>query len=163
MIETALLSALMAMQPPAPAVPVPDAPQALVLDGYVSAWAQDCPGGSCALPVPGQRNGRVQLTLNLPQTPGAAAAARASQLLGLGADGEIKADLVFYAVCPYGGEPGTCSGRYFQVQLTLSGAGGAFCASALDASDLSPFPVLMCAGVSPSGKRFGVTLHRRPL
>jgi hypothetical protein len=163
MLETAIFSALLAAQPGPPAMAVPDARPAIALDGYISAWTQDCPGGTCALPAPGERNVPVRLALNLPQAPGEAAAARDSRVLALGEAGEIKADLVFYAVCPYGGEPGACAGRYFQGQITVSGPGGAFCASALDAADISPFPVLMCAGVSPAGKRFGVTLHRRPL
>ena len=135
----------------------------LALDGYISAWVQDCPAGACALPKPGERNRKVSLPLALPGAPGEAAAARSSETLSLGADGELKAELSFYAICPYGGKGESCSGRYFQAQVVLSGPAGAFCASAFNADDFSPFPVMMCAGTAPDGRRFGLTLHRKPL
>lgn len=135
----------------------------LELDGYISAWTQDCPAGVCALPQPGERNRRVALPLALPAAPGEAAAARSSETIALGADGELRAELSFYAICPYGGKKDSCAGRYFQAQITLSGPAGAFCASAFNAEDFSPFPVMMCAGAAPDGRRFGLTLHRRPL
>lgn len=140
-----------------------EAAPGLELAGYLSAWTQDCPAGVCALPRPGERNRRVSLPLALPGAPGEAAAARAAETLDLGGDGELKAELVFYAICPYGGKGDSCAGRYFQAQITLSGPAGAFCASALNADDFSPFPVLMCAGTAPGGRRFGLTLHRNPL
>ncbi len=137
--------------------------EALELSGYVSAWTQDCSGASCALPVPGQRNLPVTLALGEPSSPGQAAAAHSSRVLSLGADGELKAELSFYAVCPYGGAPGTCAGRYFQAQAVLSGPAGAFCSAALNLEDFLPFPVLTCAGVGQAGRRFGLTFHRKPL
>jgi hypothetical protein len=168
MLETAVLSVLMAATPAPAPLAAPDiaaaaSTQAVAVEGYVSAWTQDCPAGACALPKPGERNAPVAISLDLPQNPGGAAAARASRTLSLGADGELSAELDFYAVCPYGGGPGACAGRYFQAQVTLSGAATAFCAAALDQADFAPFPVMMCAGVSAAGKRFGITLHRRPL
>lgn len=135
---------------------------ALELSGYVSSWTQDCAGSSCALPAPGRRNVPVVLALAEPSSPGQASAAHVSQALQLGADGEILAELSFYAICPYGGAPGTCAGRYFQVQAVLSGPAGAFCSAALNYEDFLPFPVLTCAGAGPS-RRFGITLHRKPL
>jgi hypothetical protein len=154
-----LFAAFLAAQPLAAGQGEPG----LELDGYVSAWIQDCPSGVCSLPKPGERNRRVSLPLALPGAPGDAAAARSSQTLSLGADGEIKAELSFYAICPYGGKGDSCAGRYFQAQVTLSGPAGAFCASAFNAEDFSPFPVMMCAGTAPDGRRFGLTLHRNPL
>ncbi len=136
---------------------------AFELSGYVSAWTQDCSGGSCALPVPGQRNLPVTLTLGEPSGPGQAAAAHSSVALTLGEAGELLAELDFYALCPYGGAPGTCAGRYFQAQAAISGPAGAFCSSALNLEDFLPFPVLTCAGIGPAGRRFGLTFHRRPL
>ena len=133
------------------------------LAGYISAWTQDCPSGACALPKPGERNRRVSLSLALPGAAGEAAAARTTETLSFGADGEIKAELSFYAICPYGGKGDSCAGRYFQAQVVLSGPAGAFCASAFNADDFSPFPVMMCAGTAPDGRRFGLTLHRSPL
>lgn len=152
------LAALMA-QPAASAAGEPD----LEIKGYLSAWTQDCGGASCSLPVPGQGNHPVLLRLPLPLAPGEVSTVRASENLNLGEGLEISAGISFYAICPYGGAPGTCAGRYFQAQVTLSGPAGAFCASALNAPDFSPFPVLMCAGVSAGGRRFGLTLHRQPL
>lgn len=137
--------------------------QVLAITGYLSAWTQDCQGASCALPAPGERNRPVLLRLVMPSAPGEASAAHASETLSLGAAGEILAEINFYAICPYGGAPGTCAGRYFQAQVSLSGPAGAFCAAAFNAPDFAPFPVLMCAGTSAAGRRFGVTLHRRTL
>jgi hypothetical protein len=156
----------MALQPVPAAVAVPAVPApagAAVLKGYLSAWTQECGGPSCALPVPGARNEQVELALDLPQDPGAATTARVSRALHAGEGADLQADIIFYAVCPYGGASGTCAGRYFQAQVTLSGPSGAFCAASLNEADFSPFPVLMCAGISPAGKRFGITLHRQPL
>ena len=133
----------------------------LELAGYLSAWTQECPGGKCALPVPGERNRPVALTLTLPTAPGEAAAASADAALAL-AGGEIKAGLGFYAICPYSGKDGTCPGRYFQAQVLVSGPAGASCTAALNAADVAPFPVLTCAGIGADGRRYGVTLHRRP-
>ncbi len=134
----------------------------LELEGYVSSWTQDCSGGSCALPVSGERNRPVRLRLGLPSAPGEAAVARAAEKLQLPGGGELSASLDFYAVCPYGGREG-CAGRYFQSQVSLSGTAGAFCSAALDEKDFFPFPVQTCAGVAAGGKRFGITLHRLPL
>ncbi len=152
------LSFLLAVQPVAAAV----AENELALRGFVSAWTQDCSGGSCRLPVPGERNRQVELRLALPSAPGEAAAAHAAFKLALPGGGELPADLNFYAVCPYGGKEG-CAGRYFQAQVSLSGPAPAFCGSSLNAADFDPFPVMMCAGAAPGGLRFGVTLHRQPL
>ncbi len=58
------------------------------------------------------------------------------------------ADLNFYALYPD------------QAQVSLSGPAGAFCASAFNADHFFPFPVIMCAGSSADGKRFGVTPPR---
>jgi hypothetical protein len=135
----------------------------LEINGYLSAWTQACEGVSCALPVPGERNRPVRLRLAMPSAPGEASAAHASETLAFGPGGDLRAEINFYAICPYGGAPGTCAGRYFQAQVTLSGPAGAFCAAALNAPDFSPFPVLMCAGTGSNGLRFGLTLHRQPL
>jgi hypothetical protein len=134
----------------------------LELKGFISSWTQNCAGGACLLPVPGERNRPVTLRLALPTAPGEAAAAHAAEKLLLPGGGELPADLTFYAICPYGGKE-NCAGRYFQAQVSLSGPAGAFCASALNAADFVPFPVLMCAGSAPDGRRFGITLHRQPL
>ena len=133
----------------------------LELKGYISSWTQDCAGASCALPVPGERNVPVALRLALPAAAGEASAAHFSKKLAAGA-GELAVELDFYAICPYVGKD-ACAGRYFQAQARLAGPAGAFCAAALNAGDFTPFPVLMCAGASPGGRRFGITLHRQPL
>lgn len=135
----------------------------LELKGYLSAWTQDCSGSSCALPKPGERNRPVSLRLALPANPGEAAAAHTSEKLLLPGGGELVADLNLYAICPYGGAPGSCAGRYFQAQVSLSGPAAAFCAAALNAGDMDPFPVLMCAAPGRDGLRLGVTLHRQPI
>lgn len=153
-----IAAALLLAQPLAAAVGEP----ALELQGYLSAWTQDCSGSSCQLPKPGERNRPVTLRLAMPAAPGEASAARASEKLPLAGAGELTADLDFYAICPYAGKEG-CAGRYFQAQVSLSGPAGAFCAAALNAADFAPFPVLMCAGTAPGGRRYGVTLHRKPL
>lgn len=144
-----------------PAVPA-GAQAPLLLDGYISSWTQECQGLSCSLPVPGERNRPLGLRLVPPTEPGQAAAAHASEALSLGVHGEIKTELTFYAICPYGGAPGSCAGRYFQAQVALSGPAGAFCSAALNLEDFLPFPVLTCAGAVP-GRRFGITLHRKAL
>lgn len=146
----------------APALPAAAAELPLELTGYVSAWTQNCAGSSCALPVPGQRNYPVNLSLALPDTPGQAAAAHFTAPLLLVDGEEVTAELTLYAVCPYGSAPGTCAGRYFQAQVLLSGPSGAFCSASLNLQDFAPFPVLMCAGTSPT-RRFGITLHRKAL
>lgn len=151
-----ILAALLA-QPVAAAVAEPE----MQVSGYISSWTQDCAGAACALPVPGERNRPVLLRLAMPSAPGQASAAHASETLNAGA--ELLAEMNFYAICPYGGAPETCAGRYFQAQVSLSGPAGAFCAAALNAADFAPFPVLMCAGTAAGGRRFGVTLHRQPL
>lgn len=152
------LSFLLAVQPVAAAV----ADNGLELAGFVSAWTQDCSGGACRLPVPGERNRPVALRLALPSAPGEAAAAHAAVRLALPGGGELPAELNFYAVCPYGGREG-CAGRYFQAQVALAGQAPAFCGASLNAADFAPFPVMMCAGSVPGGLRSGVTLHRQPL
>ncbi|MDA8129926.1 MAG: hypothetical protein M0011_00320 [Elusimicrobia bacterium] len=131
----------------------------LELAGFVSAWTQDCSGGSCGLPAPGEINHPVTLSIKPPSSAGEAATARASLELVLPDGSRLPADIALYAVCPYGGKDG-CAGRYFQAQVTLGGRAGAFCASSLNAQDFLPFPVTMCAGSSQEGKRYGVTLHR---
>ncbi len=132
------------------------------LAGYISAWTQDCRGSACSLPKPGERNRPVAASLGAPSSPGEAAAASVTETLRLG-EAEIKADITFYAICPYGGKNATCPGRYFQAQISLSGAAHAFCAASVNAEDFMPFPVMMCAGVTPGGARAGITLHRLPL
>ena len=134
----------------------------LELSGFISAWTQDCPGGACQLPRPGERNRPVSLRLALPSSPGEASAAHIAVKLLLPGGAEQPADLNFYAVCPYGGKE-DCAGRYFQAQLSIDGPAGAFCASTLNAADFAPFPVLMCAAADKAGRRFGITLHRQPL
>jgi hypothetical protein len=104
----------------------------------------------------------VRLLLARPTAPGEAAAAYTSVKLVLPDGGELPAELNFYAICPYGGKD-SCAGLYFQAQVSLTGPAGAFCASAFNSGDFSPFPVIMCAGSSAEGKRYGVTLHRQPL
>lgn len=146
----------------APALPAAAAELPLELTGYVSAWTQICEGSACALPSPGQRNFPLSLSLALPSDPGQAATARASAPLLMPDGSELTAEITFYAICPYGSEPGTCAGRYFQAQVLLSGPSGAFCSASLNLQDFAPFPVLMCAGTSP-GRRFGITLHRKAL
>ncbi len=133
----------------------------LELKGYISSWTQDCAGASCSLPVPGERNVPVTLRLALPSAAGEAAAAHFSKKMQL-PGGELSVELDFYAICPYVGKD-ACAGRYFQAQARLDGPAGAFCAAALNSGDFSPFPVLMCAGAAPGGRRFGITLHRQLL
>lgn len=157
MKKISILCAALLAAPLAAAVGEPE----LELKGYLSAWTQDCPGGACALPVPGERNVPVTLRLALPSAAGEASAAHAAKELAA-AGGELAVDLDFYAICPYVGKE-ACAGRYFQAQVRLEGPAGAFCASALNAADFAPFPVIMCAGALPGGRRFGVTLHRQPL
>lgn len=139
------------------------------LSGYISSWTQDCAGAKCALPAPAAVNRPVNLRLALPSLPGEAAVAEAAETLSAGPEGELTAEVKFYAICPYvGSSTGTpagaavCAGRYFQVQVSLAGAAEAFCSAALNAQDFSPWPVLMCAGAPRPGQRAGVTLHRRP-
>lgn len=150
------LAALLAV-PVAAAVGEPQ----LELKGYLSSWTQDCAGSACALPVPGERNVPVTLLLALPAAAGEAAAAHLSKKLAL-PGGDLSVELDLYAICPYVGRD-ACAGRYFQAQARLDGPAGAFCAAALNEGDFSPFPVLMCAGAAPGGRRFGITLHRQPL
>ncbi|HNW43089.1 MAG TPA: hypothetical protein PKI19_01200 [Elusimicrobiales bacterium] len=146
-----------------------DGAEPLELSGYISSWTQDCGGGRCSLPRPGVVNRPVRLRLGLPSAPGEASAAAASEKDLLETGGELSAEISFYAVCPYVGRggaaqpgAGTCAGRYFQAQVTLSGTAEAFCSAALNDADFSPWPVLMCAGAAGPGLRAGVTLHRRP-
>lgn len=153
-----ILALLLLAQPLAAAVGEPE----LELKGYLSAWTQDCSGASCQLPKPGERNRPVTLRLALPSSPGEAVAAHAAEKLAVPGLGELPVDINFFAVCPYGGRE-NCAGRYFQAQVSLSGPAGAFCAAALNPADFAPFPVLMCAGAAPGGRRYGVTLHRQPL
>ncbi len=141
----------------------------LELSGYISSWTQDCSGAGCALPAPASVNRPVNLRLGLPSAPGEAAVAASSGTFAAGAAGELTAEVKVYALCPYAGGgsgapdgPAACAGRYFQVQVSLSGAAEAFCSAALNARDLSPWPVVMCAGAPRPGLRAGVTLHRRP-
>ena len=139
-----------------------DAESPLELAGFVSAWTQDCAGGSCQLPVPGERSRPVTLSLKLPASTGEATSARASLELALPDGSSLPAEIALYAVCPYGGRDG-CVGRYFQAQVTLGGPAGAFCASSLNARDFLPFPVTICAGACRDGRRYGITLHRLKL
>lgn len=158
MKNTLIIVLLLAAQPITAAV----GENELELKGFISAWTQDCSGGGCQLPVPGERNRPVTLRLALPAAPGEASAAHAAEILLLPGGGELPAEMTFYAICPYGGKE-NCAGRYFQAQVSLSGPAGAFCASALNAADFAPFPVLMCAGSPQGGRRIGITLHRQPL
>lgn len=144
------------------ALPAAEGGAVMELSGYISSWTQDCQGSACGLPRPGERNRPVRLRLGLPSSAGEASSAHAAEKLALPDGAELPADVAFYAVCPYGGNK-DCAGRYFQVQVSLSVPAGAFCASALNAGDFAPFPVMMCAGLAPGGTRYGVTLHRDPL
>ena len=142
----------------------------LELAGYISFWTQDCSGGKCALPRPAAVNRPLRASLALPTGAGEATVAGASEKFALEAGGELSASINLYAICPYvsaggGPQPGAagCAGRYFQAQVTLSGAAEAFCSAAVNEADLSPWPVLMCAGAAGPGLRAGVTLHRRHL
>ncbi len=132
----------------------------LKLSGYVSVWTQDCSGGGCQLPVAGQSDAPLNVSLSVPSVSGQASAVRASLNLALPGGARLPVEMDFYAVCPSTGD--ACPGRYFQVQVSLSGPARAFCASSLNAGDFLPFPVVMCAGISADGRRYGVTLHRRP-
>lgn len=132
------------------------------LKGYISSWTQNCSGGVCSLPEPGERNSPVTLRLGLPSAPGEASTAKTSRTLALADGSSVSAGLDFFAICPYVGRE-NCAGRYFQAQLSVSGPAGAFCAASLNSGDFDPFPVLICAGIKPGGTRFGVTLHRQPL
>ena len=141
----------------------------LELSGYISSWTQDCSGAKCALPAPTAVNRPVNLRLALPSRPGEASVADAAGIFPAGPAGELAAEVKLYAICPYAGggaEPrsstAACAGRYFQVQVSLSGAAEAFCSAALNAADLAPWPVIMCAGAPRPGLRAGITLHRRP-
>ena len=149
------------------------------------------------MPRPSALNRPARLRLGLPESPGEAAATGASEKFLLESEGELTAEINFYAICPYVGKsegprPGAgssplredkspqsvplgedkspqsvplgedkCPGRYFQAQVSLSGAAEAFCSAALNVADFSPFPVLMCAGARKPGQRVGITLHRR--
>lgn len=132
----------------------------LQLSGYVSAWIQDCSGGACQLPAAGQSDVPVKVSLSLPSASGQASAAGASLELALPNGSELPVQIDLYAVCP--STVAGCPGRYFQAQVSLSGPAMAFCASSLNAEDFLPFPVVMCAGISADGRRYGVTLHRLP-
>ncbi len=151
-----MAAALLLAQPLVAAVGEP----ALELKGYLSAWTQDCAGSACSLPMPGERNRPVTLRLAMPAAPGEASVVYTSEKLALPGGGELSVEINFYAICPYGGNE-DCAGRYFHSQISLSGRAGAFCAAALNAAAFVPFPVLMCAGILPDGRRIGVTLHRR--
>lgn len=141
--------------------------QSLILKGFLSGWTQDCAKG-CGLPKPTAANIPLEAALTLPAKPGEASSAALEGSLDSGAGGTLQARVSFFAVCPYAqafasGE--ACPGRYFQVQIELSGASEAFCGFSIDEHDLVPFPVLLCGGPSKAepSARLGVTLHRKPL
>lgn len=112
------------------------------------------------MPAAGQSDAPLNLSLSVPSVPGQASAARASLKLALPGGAQLPVEIDLYAVCP--STVDACPDRYFQVQVSLSGPARAFCASSLNAGDFLPFPVVMCAGISADGRRYGVTLHRRP-
>lgn len=136
-----------------PSLPRPEA--ALSLTGFVSVWRQDC-APSCGLPAPILADDPAALSLALPEKPGEFRAARLARAYAV--DGEtLKLKTEVYAVCP---KPAPdCAGRFFTVQVELSGAAAAFCTATLNIADISPFPVMACAGPKGS-QRIGVTLHR---
>jgi len=182
--------------------------QAVVpLRGLLSVWSQDCapplpgsenarPSGTarpgapdCGLPSPIVKNDPVELALPLPEKPGEFRTVRLTREYPV-SGGTLKVQADFYALCPptrqcVSSPEGTaetdCPGRYFSVQVELSGAAAALCTVSLNAEDLSPFPVLACGapgravpggqafsdpgrgGAPNKGKRLGVTLHRAPL
>ena len=134
--------------------------QAVVpLRGLLSVWSQDF-----GLPSPIVKNDPVELVLPLPEKPGEFRTVRLTREYPV-SGGTLKVQADFYALCPptHPGAPtDACPGRYFSVQVELSGAAAALCTVSLNAADLSPFPVLAC-GAPKDGKRLGVTLHRTPL
>ncbi|MFA6318714.1 MAG: hypothetical protein WC943_15000 [Elusimicrobiota bacterium] len=180
--DRAPASMLSIAHPPAVSVPYPGTPAAgaLELKGFVSFWTQDCRNG-CGLPKPATASLAVELRLPLPSTSGEASSASFGRKADLGPSSALMAKVTAFAICPRrtGQEGSTtrrdqtgsatsgesCPGRYFQVQVELSGAAEAFCAMSMDEHDLAPFPVLMCAGMSTSEPttRLGVTLHRTAL
>jgi len=132
----------------------------LPLKGFVSLWAQDC-GNGCGLPSPLLKNDPVELALGLPDAAGEFRSVRLERLYPVqGQSLKVRAD--FYALCPPAAKGAACAGRYFQVQVELSGAAAALCTVSLNEADAAPFPVLACA--APQGsRRIGVSLHRLPL
>ena len=147
-----------------PAAPAAVAGQAVLpLQGLLSVWSQDC-APDCGLPSAFVKNDPVELVLPLPEKPGEFRTVRLTREYPV-SGGTLKVQADFYALCPptHPGAPtDACPGRYFSVQVELSGAAAALCTVSLNAADLSPFPVLAC-GAPKDGKRLGVTLHRTPL
>lgn len=137
----------------------------LPVSGYVSLWSQDCSGGPCSIPLPLAKNKAISFELALPQAPGQAQPHAIKEIFLLPNSRELILTLNFYAVCPYAAAKSsdTCPTLYFQAQAELAGAADAFCAAALNQTDFTPFPVLLCGGAKTSGVRFGATLHRRKL
>ncbi|MBI3549546.1 MAG: hypothetical protein HY078_10950 [Elusimicrobia bacterium] len=137
----------------------------LALKGFVSAWTQACVP-ACAVPVPVRKNEAVEASLALPEASGRFRKVHFERTVDIpGASSPLKVSVTMFAVCPAGGAGISrgCPNPYVQTQIELSGAVGGFCGAAQSLSDAAPFPVLMCAGADPSGRRVGVTLHRRAL
>ncbi|MBI5241429.1 MAG: hypothetical protein HY926_13230 [Elusimicrobia bacterium] len=174
-------------------VPAVAAQAVLPLRGLLSVWSQDC-SPACGLPSALVKNDPADLDLPLPEKPGEFRSVRLRrEVLVAGKTLQVQAD--FYALCP--ARPGApspqgsrsplpqgtpdCPGRYFSVQVELSGAAAALCTASLNTADFSPFPVIACGapgstvpggqtsssperdGAPAGGKRLGVTLHRTPL
>ncbi|MBI5622945.1 MAG: hypothetical protein HY924_04115 [Elusimicrobia bacterium] len=150
------------------AVPYGAGEGGLELKGLLSFWTQDCTKG-CGLPRPAGPSQHATASLVIPSHSGEAASTKVQGEAELEAQGKLKAGIAVYAVCPRTtrapGATSSCPGLYFQVQVELSGAAQAFCGAALDSHDISPFPVLVCGGMSKTtpGMRLGITLHRAAL
>jgi hypothetical protein len=134
----------------------------LPLKGLLSIWSQACTP-DCGLPSAIVKNDPVELALPLPEQPGEFRSVRVTRDYQI-SSGTLRVQADFYALCPAqaAGAASACPGRYFSVQVEISGAAAALCTTSLNEDDFSPFPVLAC-GAPRSGKRLGVTLHRTPL
>lgn len=137
----------------------------LELSGYISSWTQDFDGVNWAPPVPDSVNNAVSLALAEVTEPGTFSMGKYRQTFQLNG-AALRADIALFAVCPAYSTVtnGSCDALYYQAQATLSGAADAFCTATLNAADMTPFPVMTCAGKNPAQatQKLGITLHRIP-
>lgn len=137
----------------------------LELSGYISSWTQEFDGGNWAPPVPASVNNAVSLALAEVTEPGTFSLGKYRQIFQLNG-AALRADIALFAICPgYSAVTGgKCDALYYQAQATLSGATDAFCTATLNAADMTPFPVMTCAGKNPAHatQKLGITLHRIP-
>ncbi|HAH05152.1 MAG TPA: hypothetical protein DCM05_01300 [Elusimicrobia bacterium] len=150
--------------PPAGFKAAQSAAKSVKLSGFASSWAQDC-SEDCGIPVGVVKNQPLAAELGLPEKAGEFRMVSFVKRFAFEGLGELTMKTAVYAICPRGGTPtesDPCPGRYFQVQMELSGLAGAVCGSMVNAGDVEPFPVLTCG--APAGTRkVGITLHRIPL